>query len=79
LLPMAFVSVATETAGYQLIRDQFYPKLILSGQPEKVFQGYLLSTLCVIAMGSLVFIFLDSVRRWTKPRTDAAAPIPQHA
>ncbi|HEX5660223.1 MAG TPA: carbon starvation CstA family protein [Polyangiales bacterium] len=79
LLPMAFVSVATETAGYQLIRDQFYPKLILSGQPDKVFQGYLLSTLCVIAMVSLVFIFLDSVRRWTKPRTDAAQPVVQHA
>ncbi|HEY6880792.1 MAG TPA: carbon starvation protein A [Polyangiales bacterium] len=78
LLPMAFVSVATETAGYQLIRDQFYPKLILSGQPDKVFQGYLLSTLCVIAMAALVFIFLDSLRRWTKPRTDAAA-LPQHA
>ncbi|MET0284682.1 MAG: carbon starvation protein A [Polyangiales bacterium] len=82
LLPMAFVSVATETAGYQLIRDQFYPKLILSGQPEKVFQGYLLSTLCVIAMASLVFIFLDSLRRWTRPRTDgndAAEPLAQHA
>jgi carbon starvation protein len=78
LLPMAFVSVATETAGYQLIRDQFYPKLILSGQPDKVFQGYLLSALCVLAMVSLVFIFLDSVRRWTRPRT-GAEPVVQHA
>jgi carbon starvation protein len=79
LLPMAFVSVATETAGYQLIRDQFYPKLILSGQPDKVFQGYLLSTLCVIAMAALVFIFVDSLRRWLRPRTDSAEPLAQHA
>jgi carbon starvation protein len=69
LLPMLFVAAATETAGYQLIRDQFYPKLILSGQPDKVFQGYLLSTLCVIAMSSLVFIFIDSLRRWTGTRS----------
>jgi carbon starvation protein len=79
LLPMLFVSVATETAGYQLIRDQFYPKLILSGQSDKVFQGYLLSTLCVVAMAALVFIFLDSLRRWIRPRTDAAEPLVQHA
>jgi carbon starvation protein len=64
LLPFAFVSVATETAGYQLIRDQFIPKMIRSNLPDKVFQGYLLSTLCVLAMGSLLFIFLDSARKW---------------
>ncbi|MDB4976897.1 MAG: cstA [Myxococcaceae bacterium] len=66
LLPLSFVGVATETAGYQLIRDQFYPKLILSGQADKVFQGWLLSSLCVLAMAALVFIFLDSARRWLK-------------
>jgi carbon starvation protein len=75
LLPFSFVSVATETAGYQLIRDQFYPKLILSGQPDKVFQGYLLSSLCVLAMLALVFIFMDSLRRWARPRDRAAAAI----
>ena len=68
LLPLSFVSVATETAGYQLIRDQFYPKLILSGQPDKVFQGYLLSTVCLLAMSALVLIFLDSARKWLKAR-----------
>jgi carbon starvation protein len=67
LLPLSFVAVATETAGYQLIRDQFYPKLILSGQADKVFQGYLLSSLCILAMGALVFIFVDSARKWLKP------------
>jgi carbon starvation protein len=77
LLPLSFVGVATETAGYQLIRDQFYPKLILSGQSDKVFQGYLLSALCVLAMGALLFIFLDSARKWLKPRgTDQPAGVP---
>jgi carbon starvation protein len=70
LLPLAFVGVATETAGYQLIRDQFVPKLIGSGAPEKMFQGYLLSGLCVLAMVALVAIFLASLTRWLKPRAD---------
>jgi carbon starvation protein len=68
LLPLSFVGVVTETAGYQLIRDQFYPKLIKSGVGEKVFQGYLLSSLCALAMVALVFIFVDSARKWLKAR-----------
>jgi carbon starvation protein len=71
LLPLSFVGVATETAGYQLIRDQFVPKLIRSGDPSKVFQGYLLSSVCIIAMASLVIIFLDAARRWVRPRAAA--------
>ncbi len=78
LLPLSFVGVATETAGYQLIRDQFYPKLIRSGLPDKVFQGYLLSSLCVIAMAALVFIFLDSARKWLKTRATTETAV-QHA
>jgi carbon starvation protein len=64
LLPLCFVGVATEVAGYQLIRDQFVPKLINSGNSDKVFQGYLLSSLCVLAMVALVVIFIDSLRKW---------------
>jgi carbon starvation protein len=75
LLPLSFVGVATETAGYQLIRDQFYPKLILSGQGDKVFQGYLLSSLCVLAMASLLFIFVDSARKWLKARATAEVTV----
>jgi carbon starvation protein len=64
LLPLSFVGVATEVAGYQLITEQFVPKLIGSGVPDKVFQGYLLSSVCVLAMVALVVIFLDSLRKW---------------
>ncbi|MFT3925192.1 MAG: carbon starvation protein A [Myxococcales bacterium] len=70
LLPLLFVGVATETAGYQLIRDQFIPKLIGSGVPDKMFQGYLLSSLCALAMVALIAIFLASLSRWLKPRAD---------
>lgn len=61
-----------------LIRDQFYPKLILSGQADKVFQGWLLSSLCVLAMGALLFIFLDSARKWLKAG-GGSEPAPQAA
>jgi len=64
LLPLSFVGVATEVAGYQLITEQFVPKLINSGASDKVFQGYLLSSLCVLAMVALVVIFFDSLRKW---------------
>jgi carbon starvation protein len=68
LLPLCFVGVATETAGYQLIRDQFVPKLINSGAPDKVFQGYLLASMCALAMLALIVIFVASLKRWLKAR-----------
>jgi carbon starvation protein len=78
LLPLSFVGVATETAGYQLIRDQFVPKLIQSGVPDKVFQGYLLSSVCVLAMVALVVIFFASLSKWLKaPESGSAKQIAQ--
>jgi carbon starvation protein len=73
LTPMLFVATATETAGYQLITQQFIPKMIKSG--KAVFQGYLLSTLCALAMSALVFIFIDAASKWIRTfRTTAPAP-----
>jgi carbon starvation protein len=74
LLPLSFVGVATETAGYQMITQNFIPKLIQSGQPDKVFQGYLLSTLCGLAMIALVAILVESARKWIGPREPELAP-----
>ncbi len=64
LLPFTFVSIATETAGYQLITQNFVPKMIQSGKAP--FQGYLLSAICGLAMVALVAIFFDSLLRWTR-------------
>jgi carbon starvation protein len=74
LLPLAFVGVATETAGYQLITENFIPKLIGSGLPDKVFQGYLLSTLCGLAMVALVAILIEAARKWMSPSAPQLAP-----
>jgi len=66
LVPLAFVGVATETAGWQLITRQFIPLLVRSGDPAKMFQGYLLSSLCGLAMIALVAIFADAAARWLR-------------
>jgi len=68
LVPLLFVGVATETAGYQLITRQFIPKLIGSGKADLVFQGYLLSTFCGLAMVALIAIFIESLAKWLRVR-----------
>jgi len=74
LVPLVFVGMATETAGYQLITDTFLPKMIRSGEAGRVFQGYLLSGLCAIAMGALVWICLEAAIRTTRSRPAPAPP-----
>jgi carbon starvation protein len=55
LLPLAFVGVATETAGFELLHDTFLPKKM-----------YLLSSLAALAMGALVFILVDAALSWRR-------------
>jgi carbon starvation protein len=61
LIPLVFVSVATEIAGFQLVTRQFWPK-----------QAYLLSALSTIVMASLVFVVAAAVRKWMTVRTESA-------
>jgi carbon starvation protein len=68
LVPLLFVGVATETAGYQLITNTFIPKMIGSGKPGAVFQGYLLSSLCGLSMVALIGVTLDAALRWRTPK-----------
>ncbi len=67
LLPLAFVGIATETAGYQLITRQFVPELIRSSSPDKVFQGWVLTTVCLVAMVALIAVVLElALATWRK-------------
>jgi carbon starvation protein len=66
LVPLVFVGTATETAGYQLIRDVFIPKMIRSGKPALAFQGWLLASLCALAMFALVAILIEAMTRWSR-------------
>ena len=74
LTPMLFVGTATETAGYQLITQTFIPKMIKSG--KAVFQGYLLATLCALAMSAMIFIFIDAASKWVRAFRATPAPEP---
>jgi carbon starvation protein len=64
LTPLLFVATATETAGYQLVKNTFIPKMIQNGKSP--FQGWLLSIVCVAAMLALVAIFIDAFMKWTR-------------
>jgi carbon starvation protein len=64
LVPLVFVGCATETAGWQLITRQFWPKLIGSGKAELVFQGWLLTSVCVVAMAALVLVVIEMAITW---------------
>jgi carbon starvation protein len=64
LIPLIFVAIVTQTAGYQLITDTFIPKMIRNG--KSVFQGYLLSTLCAVSMTAMLLIFGEAATRWVR-------------
>ena len=66
LTPLLFVGTATETAGWQLITNTFIPKMINSGKPGLVFQGWLLSSIAGLAMVALVAILVEAIGKWQK-------------
>jgi len=63
IVPLSFVATTTLVAGWESIRDIFWP---LTGQPETAAQGYVNSSLTVIVMSAAVIVLLDSVRRWLR-------------
>ena len=63
LLPLAFLSVITLTAGYQSIRDNFWP-LTNSPVPATYIQGYVDSIAMAIMLVCAVIIFGSALRRW---------------
>ena len=63
LLPLAFVSITTLTAGAMSVRDNFYP-MAIGPDPAKHFQGYLNSVVTVVMMICVVVILSSAVMRW---------------
>jgi carbon starvation protein len=61
MVPLAFVSVTTFSAGFLNITDNFLP---MTDNPATRFQGYLNSLLTVIIMLCAAIILIDSARRW---------------
>jgi carbon starvation protein len=65
LMPLAFVSVTTLTAGAMSVRDNFYP-MAIGPDPAKHFQGYLNSTVTVVMMACVLVILGSAITRWIR-------------
>ncbi len=61
ILPLSFVGTTTLVAGYQSIRDIFWPQ---AQNPATSLQGYINTTLTMLIMSAAVIVLVDSVRRW---------------
>src|SRR5881227_618712 len=74
LVPLSFVATTTLVAGYQSIRDIFWPQ---AQNPETTTQGYINTSLTVLIMSAAVIVLIDSVRKWIggKAGTELTADI----
>ena len=61
LVPLSFVATTTLVAGYESIRDIFWP---LAQNPVTATQGYVDTTLTALIMLAAVIVLIDSVRSW---------------
>jgi carbon starvation protein len=61
LLPLAFISVIEMTAGYQNIRDNYWP---LTAAAATSFRGYLYTTITALLMTGLTIVVVGSARKW---------------
>jgi carbon starvation protein len=61
IVPLSFVATTTLVAGYQSIRDIFWPQ---TANPATTLQGYINTTLTVLIMTAAIIVLIDSVRKW---------------
>ncbi|MGZ8847658.1 MAG: carbon starvation CstA family protein [Pyrinomonadaceae bacterium] len=65
IVPLTFVATTTLVAGYQSIRDIFWPQ---AQNPLTSTQGYINTSLTALIMTAAVIVIADSIRRWVSPR-----------
>jgi carbon starvation protein len=65
IVPLSFVATTTMVAGYQSIRDIFWPQ---TANPATTTQGYINTSLTVLIMTAAVIVLVDSIRKWTSGR-----------
>ena len=61
LVPLSFVATTTLVAGYQSIRDIFWPQTF---NPATTTQGYINTSLTALIMTAAVIVLIDSIRKW---------------
>jgi len=62
-LPLCFVATTTLTAGFQSVRDSFWP-MAIGPNPALHVQGWVNSVCTVVMMVCVVIILTAAVRRW---------------
>ncbi len=76
LVPLLFVASATETAGFELVAHQFWPMVQHPKAPTDVLDGGVRLAICVVAMASLAFVFVDAASKWVRMLRASLAPAP---
>src|SRR5213082_2217495 len=71
LVPLSFVATTTMVAGYQSIRDIFWPQ---AQNPASATQGYINTSLTALIMTAAVIVLIDSVRAWIGGRRQPELP-----
>jgi carbon starvation protein len=61
IAPLSFVATTTLVAGWESIRDIFWPQ---AQNPATTTQGYINTSLTVLIMTAAVIVLIDSVRKW---------------
>jgi carbon starvation protein len=61
IAPLSFVATTTLVAGWQSIRDIFWPQAQTAATAT---QGYINTSLTVLIMTAAVIVLVDSVRKW---------------
>ena len=61
IAPLSFVATTTLVAGYESIRDIFWPQ---AQNPASATQGYINTSLTALIMTAAVIVLIDSIRKW---------------
>src|SRR6266550_1103955 len=61
IAPLSFVATTTLVAGWESIRDIFWPQ---AQNPASATQGYINTSLTALIMTAAVIVLIDSVRKW---------------
>ena len=74
IVPLSFVATTTMVAGYQSIRDIFWPQ---TWNPATTTQGYINTSLTALIMTAAVIVLIDSIRKWVggKGRTELTTDV----
>ncbi len=76
VLPLAFLSVTTLSAGALSVRDNFYP-MAIGPNPSQHFQGYLNSVVTIVMMLLVLVILTSALHRWVLVLNGTAALRPE--